>query len=182
MKTRDLESELARIAGYMKKEAALGAYDGRVTPLGRVYLDRCTRVHPATATALIFTRDIGHHTSGWLKNPDHERCLHLSISRAPSALILPRGQIADLDKKLTAKWVRAFFGDDIRNVWAESPKTPEGKRRGVWHWRVFCDRAWNPITPRGEVYSTEFTEAGWRSASQVLEEDGLIVSSDVDPG
>lgn len=29
---------------------------------------------------VIMTRDIGYHTSGWWKNPDYERCFHVSIS------------------------------------------------------------------------------------------------------
>jgi hypothetical protein len=37
---------------------------------------------------------------------------------------------------------------------------------------LFCDAQWQPILPRKEVYTREFTEAGWRSASQVLAEDG----------
>ena len=30
-----------------------------------------------------------------------------------------------------------------------------------------CDEAWKPIMPRGEVYSTQFTERGWKSFSEI---------------
>jgi hypothetical protein len=32
---------------------------------------------------------------------------------------------------------------------------------------VFCDERWQPILPRGEVYSREFTEKGWKSFSEM---------------
>jgi hypothetical protein len=82
---------------------------------------------------------------------------------------------------LAARWVKAFYGDDLRYVWEESPKSSFGKRHDVWHYRVFCNAAWEPTVPRGEVYSTEFTELGWRSASQVFEEEGREIVSTVDP-
>jgi hypothetical protein len=96
---------------------------------------------------------------------------------------LRRGDVllAWLDGKTRNLWVRAFFGDDARYTWLESAKSDAGKRRGVEHFRLFCDATWKPILPRGEVYSTEFTELGWRSASQVLEEDGTQILSTVDP-
>lgn len=39
--------------------------------------------------------------------------------------------------------------------------------KGVYHYRLFCDEAWKPIMPRGEVYSTQFTERGWKSFSDL---------------
>jgi hypothetical protein len=77
--------------------------------------------------------------------------------------------VPELDRATTARWVRAFWGDDARHVWAESPKSRDGIAQGVWHWRVFCDAAWQPLTPRGEVYDSEFTELGWKSASEVID-------------
>lgn len=86
------------------------------------------------------------------------------------------------DRKCSAQWARIFFGYALGLAWVESPKSAHGKRHDVWHWRVFCDPSWTPIHPCGEVYSTEFTELGWRTASQVLEEDGIEVSSVLVPG
>lgn len=127
-------------------------------------------------TNLIFTRDVGHHTSGWFRNPDYERCLHLSTSALPRAIWTP--DTPDLDAALQTAWVHAFFKDDVRYVWAESPKSAQGKQLGVWHWRLFCDEHWTPIMPRGEVYSSEFTELGWRSASEM----GVEIVSPLVPG
>ena len=170
-----------RIANELRRRAKHGLFDGRGTPEAQRYIRHCRVLDQVTQACLIFTRDSGHHTSGWLKNPDYERCWHLSTSPLPSALILPGHlQRGEPDAATTRRWVEAFFGDDQRYLWAESPKTPEGKARGVWHWRLFCDERWQPILPRKEVYSLDFTELGWRSASQVLAEDGLFLSETED--
>lgn len=54
------------------------------------YFEYAKRVHEPTGTMLLFTRDIGHHTSGWWKNPDYERCYHLSLSFWDLANEVPR--------------------------------------------------------------------------------------------
>lgn len=61
----------------------------------------------------------------------------------------------------------AFFGADARRCWIEGPYSPEGKYRDVWHYRLFCDPAWQPISPKGEVYTKEQTPADWRSFSEI---------------
>jgi hypothetical protein len=33
--------------------------------------------------------------------------------------------------------------------------------------RLFCDAGWQPIKPRGEVYSRHLTEKGWRTFSEI---------------
>lgn len=76
-------------------------------------------------------------------------------------------------------WCEAFFGEHLRLAWAESPKSAIGRSRNVWHWRVFANEAWEPIFPRGEVYSKEFTELGWKSASEIFGRPEPI--STVDP-
>jgi hypothetical protein len=177
----ELETHMASIVRDLRRCARQGTFDGRMTPTSAGYMNLCTHSDWRTGTRLIFTRDTGHHSSGWLKNPDYENCWHLSTSALPRAIVTIRPILAELDKKTTAAWVKAFYGDDARYVWAESPKSDVGRERGVWHWRLFCDAHWKPILPRKEVYSTEFTELGWRSASQVLEEDGRIIESTVDP-
>lgn len=181
---RDRDEKLARhmerVARLLRARAWTGEFDGRVSAHAMGYLDYCRVIDRPTGAVLIFTRDSGHHSSGWLKNPDYERCFHLSTSPVPTRIIIP-GAIAELDKKTARRWVEAFFKGDVGKVWSESPKTTGGRTRNVWHWRLFCDEQWKPILPRGEVYSKEFTEIGWRSASQVLEEDGRIITSPVDP-
>lgn len=121
----------------------------------------CTHFHAATGTLIIFTRDEGMHSSGWFKNPDYDKCLHLSLSFADPVT----HQRRPFDEKLADAWVDAFFPNDKKLVWMESAKMPTA-RAIVTHYRVFCDENWQPILPRGEVYSTEFTEKGWKSWSE----------------
>jgi hypothetical protein len=177
----DLEAHMLAVAKELRRRAGHGTFDGRISASAGRYLADCRFVDARTGTQLIFTRDTGHHSSGWMKNPDYERCLHLSTSPLPRAIVTIRPILAELDKKTLAAWCRTFFGEDVRYVWAESPKSEHGRRVDVWHWRLFCDERWQPILPRKEVYSLDFTELGWRSASQVLEEEGRIIESTVDP-
>jgi hypothetical protein len=54
---------------------------------------------------------------------------------------------------------------------ASPPYTKEGKAVDVWHYRFFIDKATMlPLFPRGEVYSRELTEVGWKSFSEVQAE------------
>ena len=177
----DLDHHFAQVATDMRITAATGTFDGRMTVANQAYFDRCRFIDDTTATVLIFSRDTGHHTSGWMRNPEFERAFHLSMSRAPSLIIVPGAQRADLDAATQLRWLQAFFGDDARKTWLECAKSGVGKRAGVLHWRLFCDERWVPILPRGEVYSSELTEIGWKSASQVFEEEGRQIVSTVDP-
>lgn len=138
-------------------------YNGLATSANQLLMSTCTAKHLATGTLLIFTRDSGMHSSGWWKNPDYERCWHLSLSFHDPIT----GENAPKDPKLTDEWLEAFYGDDCRYVWAEPPYSEDGKKAAVWHYRVFCDPSWAPILPRGEVYSKEFTEKGWMSFSEL---------------
>lgn len=169
---------LAGVVAAARRKAARGTFDGSDATMP--YLLACKIDDDYTRTRIIFTRDTGHHSSGWMKNPDYERCWHLSLSPFPAHVPVIRGCV-DPDRRTTRAWVNAFFGDSLRFVWMESAKSAAGVRHEVQHWRLFCDAGWQPLLPRGEVYSTEFTEKGWRSASQVLAEDGVAVVSTVDP-
>lgn len=141
-------------------------YDGRPTsptiPRCRALLaDR--ELSRDFAVMVIFTRDVGHHTSGWWKNPDYERAYHLSLS----FLDAETGEPADQQKQLGERIARAFFGDNVSKLWIEPPYSDEGHVRDVYHYRLFCDEGWQPIVPRGEVYSRELTERGWKSWSDL---------------
>lgn len=162
----ELSYHMRIVAGHMKRRAAKLPWNGLMDSAGQKIIDMCRRLDRRTNTVLIFTRDYGHHTGGWFKNPDYERCLHLSISPAPSRLWTPLKR--DLDDATRDAWIRAFFAPDERWLWHEGPQTPEGRSICVHHWRLFCDARWQPILPRGEVYSTELTERGWRSWSERL--------------
>lgn len=112
---------------------------------------------------IIFTRDAGHHTGGWFKNPQYERCYHMSVSfRDPTGtILLPQ------HKKLAGELARAAFGENTRWLWIERPFTKEGRQNDVWHYRLFCNEGWQPILPDKEVYTLEFTEKGWKSFSEI---------------
>lgn len=155
------------VAVQMKREARRHpAYTGLMTGTNRRTIDECGAFHMPTGTRLIFTRDEGMHTGGWWKNPDYERCWHLSLSFVD----VITGEAAPKDTRLTDEWLEVFYGDDTRYVWAEPPYSPQGKESAVWHYRVFCDPGWSPIIPRGEVYNRDFTERGWLSFSDLKNE------------
>jgi hypothetical protein len=169
-----------RVVTELRLASLRGVYDGRNTPWARRYIAACSAVHEASGTRLIFTRDSGAHSGGWWKNPDYELCKHLSLSfiaydwgRRDYG---PRPQ----DRGKAAEWCELFFGRDAcRLLWVEPPFTPEGKAADVFHYRLFCDQAWVPIKPRGEVYSRHLTEAGWKSWSDI---HGAVDNGDGDFG
>jgi hypothetical protein len=138
----------------IKKQCLTGYFDGNTLT---DYFENCRWYLMQYDCMLIFTRDIGHHTSGWFKNPDYERCYHLSLSF--------RGR--STNKKTVEKILDNLYGEDKRKVWVEPPFSEVGKSHGVYHYRLFCNEFWIPIIPRGEVYSKEFTEKGWKSYSEL---------------
>lgn len=154
------------------RRAALSSmfYDGHPTPSNRLVVERCTWPFADVGLAVIFTRDQGMHTSGWWKNPDFERCWHLSVSMfVPYAPAIPR----PFSFAETEPWVTGLFGrDNAKLTWWEGPWSPEGKVRGVHHVRLFCDEGWQPIKPRGEVYRRAMP-SDWRSWSEVQAEREL---------
>ena len=148
----------ASVVQKMRELAIRWPWDGR-SPIP----SDCSAAHISSGTVLIFTRESGYHSSGWWRNPDYERCWHLSLSfrDAESSEYLPFSQ------NLAQEWIDLFFGDDKRLLWIEPPAYPEGKKAGVWHYRLFCDEGWQPIKPRGEVYSRDLTEAGYKTWSEL---------------
>lgn len=171
------------VISTIRRRATVGLFDGQDTIQNRYYITRlCSHFHGLSGTIIIFSRDTGHHSSGWMKNPDYERCLHLSLSfRAPledwaidrlaNPQVLARlggiFELAPFSMKRAQPWVERILSPDHNLAWRESPFTKTGKDLGVTHFRLFCDEAWKPIKPRGEVYSTDFTEKGWRSYSEL---------------
>lgn len=159
-----IDKSMMQFAQHMKRHAETGHYTGIIETTALPYFDKARRLHVPTGTSLIFTRDIGHHSSGWFKNPDYEQCYHLSLSFWD----LEKHEMVAFDHKLAEAWVRTFYGDWTRYVWEEGP-SDEGKLLGgkeIRHYRVFCDPVWQPIVPRGEVYTKDFTDKGWKSFSE----------------
>lgn len=134
--------------------ARKGTFDG--TPETTPYMEMCRWFIERIGAIVIMTRDAGYHTSGWWKNPDYERCYHVSIS-------YPTGT----NFRKTEWLLYALFGNERKKMWCEPPYSKEGKSAEVYHYRLFCDENWKPIMPRGEVYTREFTEKGWKSFSEI---------------
>jgi hypothetical protein len=153
------------VANRMKRMARHGVFDG--SPRTQAYLNYCRGYHVPSGTLIVFTRDTGMHTSGFFKNPDFERCFHLSLSFfAPET-----GENADQDHGLAREWCESFFGDNYKLLWVESPYTDQGKSSDTWHYRLLMHDDWHtPLLPRGEVYSKNNTEAGWKSWSDAQDE------------
>ncbi len=161
-----LFTDLATLIRFAKLRAQRGTYDGRQDRRNMAIIDQCRHLYsvaPDFSARLIYTRDVGHHTSGWWKNPDYERCLHLSISFC----VNPTDAPLPFDRKEAEKIARAFFEDDASKYWVEPPYSPEGKTADVHHYRLFCDERWVPMVPRGEVYDRENTPPDWKSFSEI---------------
>jgi hypothetical protein len=177
----------------IRKTAGYGVSTGHDEhPIEAAYYRRCTHLHWQTGTVLMLTRDTGHHSSGWMKNPDFERCLHLSISFREPRPEVDTIRLADphvlarfgatlisvpFDRPLALRWVKAILGDDRKLAWEEGAFSHQGRQLSVTHWRVFCDRAWQAIKPRGEVYSRELTEKGWKSWSDQHDQPNWVDAS-----
>lgn len=120
---------------------------------------------------VMFSRDAGHHSGGWFKNPDYEYCYHLSLSYRGSdgdpLNSARRLERAPQMHRLSEVFIKAFYDKFTHLVWAEPPFSKIGKKLQVWHYRVFTNERWQPMHPRGEVYTTEFTEKGWKSYSEL---------------
>lgn len=144
------------------KGAASLAHQNLESPRNLAYLESCRAIHWPSGTGIVFTRDSGHHASGWWKNPDYERCLHLSLSFVDPET----GEPINHEHKLAGQWIDQFFPSVKNLIWTEPPYGPQGKARDVWHYRVFYHSDWRtPLLPRGEVYTKAFTDAGWLSWS-----------------
>lgn len=140
-------------------------YDGRntMTP----YFQLAHRVHDSGAS-LLFTRDFGMHSSGWFRNPDYDRCMHLSIGFFDMDTSQPR----PFEKQEAEMWVKLFYPKWQALIWHESSVMEKSDDRPeVHHYRVMMDAHWQAIKPRGEVYSRELTEVGWKSFT---EQGGII--------
>lgn len=161
--------DMEQFAIKMIRHAKRGVFDGQTwSP----YFLKANRTHVATGTRALLTRETGYHASGWFKNPDYERCWHLSLSfwdTSDLEHLKPR----PFDEALSDLWVQVFFRDKARYLWIE---TDDGRGKSIQsvevrHYRVFCDPAWQAILPRGEVYTRDFTEKGWLSFSDKIYAD-----------
>lgn len=155
---------------FARLRAKRDFFDGPQTSRAQRYMRMCSHlfsIAPDISARVILTRDTGHHTGGWWKNPDYERCWHLSVSFC----VNPTDAPLPFDRKEAQRIAEAIFNGDARLCWIEPPYTEYGKRADVYHYRLWCDEAWKPMLPRGEVYSKQFTERGWKSFSDLHGEE-----------
>ncbi len=152
---------MAKLADAMRAHANTGIWNGTRHSANMPYFQNAQRDHVKTGTMLLLTREAGYHTSGFFKNPDYERCWHLSISFYDPEQLESR----PFDDHLAALWCHLIFGEHTRYIWRESGKAQHGG--DLYHYRVFYNAAWQPIIPRGEVYSRDFIEKGWKSYSDL---------------
>jgi hypothetical protein len=135
-----------------------GAFNGLSIPWSESVLKNYMAIHRPSGTVLTYTHDEGYHTSGWWKNPDYERCLHLSLSfHDPET-----GKPAPGGYRFTNEWLDVFFGESRRLLWCEPLALPEEGSFEVWHYRLFCDASWNPMPPEREAPTAEFAARGWK--------------------
>lgn len=153
MRTLDKYTLLFDACKRMKYAASKGIWNGREMT---EYFESCRWLLERYPATVLFTKDVGYHSSGWWKNPDYERCWHLSISFRSGK-----------ENKALSEILNNLFGEYQKFLWVEPPYSEQGKSMDVWHYRLFCDINWNPIKPRGEVYHTHFTERGWKSFSEL---------------
>lgn len=151
MRTLDKYTLLFDACKRFKYAASLGIWDGRDNS---PYFESCRWLLEKYPATVLYTKESGYHSGGWWKNPDYERCWHLSISFRSGS-----------EKKTLNEILDNLFGEYKNFLWIEPPYSEQGKKADVWHYRLFCDETWIPIKPRGEVYNTDFTERGWKSFS-----------------
>lgn len=174
---------LTSLAANARRIAKRGAYNGFIrTAAERSYMLLCTHYNFDEGFRVLFTRDQGMHSCGWWKNPDYNQCEHLSIS-----FFEPMSELAvgvceltprEFDRAAAKRIATEFFHENVRMFWIEPLFSPRGKELGVHHYRLFCDRSWSPIVPRGEVYSRDNTPAGWKSWSEIHGNDEGVRSDD----
>lgn len=159
-------SDLGALVRFARFTAQRGVWNGRDNQRSRELIRACShryQVRPGLLCGVLFTRDAGCHGPNEWTNPDYELSFHLTlgfqdeITQAPVPYLKKEGETI----------ARAFFGEDVALTWLEPPCSAAGKANAVWHYRLFCDAGWNPIKPRGEVYSRVWMPEGWKPFSDL---------------
>jgi len=127
-------------------------------------IDSCTAIYTQKKqiTQLIYTKDIGTPFDSWFKTPDYERCFHLALTYWHTDW-----EPKPNNEKETNEWLHLFFDPFTNWVWAENVHGENDKKLDIWHYRLFTDTRWKPITPQGGVYSKLKTELHWLSYSDL---------------
>ena len=167
-----INKELLKVVvDRLKKKAHLGLYFYGNESASALERHKDFLVVGDVMIVMIFTRDTGMHSGGWFRNPDYERCYHLSLSfRGASGNpmeITTRLEFAPQLHDLAREVCCEFYGANFNFILAEPPFSELGKQLQVWHYRIFCNERWAPIIPRKEVYSSDYTESRWLSFSEL---------------
>ncbi len=149
---------------WLKFTCESGVYMGLIRhAIDRAYFQSCSVLLAELGITIIYTRDKGHHGNGWWKNPDYDKCYHLSIGFRD----VETNEPLPFNKEKGYEIAKMFFGDDVKLTWFESAFTGVGKKFEICHYRLFVDPTWQPIKPTGEVYSKLKTPASWKSFSEI---------------
>lgn len=152
------ETWLSDLVKDHRETASTGTWDGN--PLSEYY-ESCRRLNSAFGISTILTRDVGYHSSGWMKTPELERCLHLSIAFFDPASGSPISQ----DHATATLLIKAMFFPSVKWTWTEPPSGDVAMQHDLWHYRLFCNEKWQPLNPPGE----ELTSFGWKCFGDVQE-------------
>ena len=161
-----VEECVRKAARAMKKKLqGLPPFDGR--PETRWVQQAAIRDDLDLGGRVCLTRDEGHHRSGLFKNARLERCLHLTVCDGSIIQAWPSRSRRAIPAEALPLLLAAVFGVDVvplawEEVVKDRPKESEPERV-VRHWRVWCDKDWEPLVP-SEAAVKEMRELGWRSA------------------
>ena len=133
---------------YIKTQAQdSAAFTGPETLENMKTLLRCTHVDKANGIILVFTRDESL-TNLW-------RCYHLSLS-----FFDQQHDRIPQDRETAKAWGNALFGEEnLPYVLIQRPVLPI---HAAWHYFVFCDEAWKPITEQEEIRTIQII-SGYRT-------------------
>lgn len=139
-------SKLQGVVGLARARANRFAHDFLDDEVTSLTVRACSifyDVSPAEAVLVILTKDLNAERGdpGWWNVPEFARCWHLSLSRRS----LPADVPIAADLEANGAIVRAFFPDHAGMTWVEPATTEGGADREVWHYRLFCNRDWQPI-------------------------------------
>lgn len=140
----------------------------------RHVLDTSAITEPGRPTRVLLSLDVGYHASGWWKNEEYERCLHVSVSHPRPdrpKLWTPKHELGDaggvgMDLETPTddevrSWGDAIFGLANRWTWLEPAASvfDPYRRPNVVHLRLFLTLELEPTKPVGEPYG--LTSAPW---------------------
>lgn len=136
---------------YIRTCALLGLCDGISSPQYWDLIKKCGHIHYPSGTVLIYTRNRNFYASGWIY------CWHLSLSFFDPVT----QEDVPQRRKLANLWCELLFGrDNMRRLLVELPSSLEEKSKDIWHYRLFVDQHWRPITPTGEPFFRQELDRG----------------------